>query len=110
MPQAYAPVPSTDDAGLRAASDTSSHHDPDSEKYEWTTRPQRGLQRRIPGAHWTWYLQAAMLSASVTLFIVSMCRMSGGAKDAVPTSWCKYSSQMRRSGKDGFKEGRVVAC
>ena len=84
MSQAYVPVPHNE-GSLQSHDDSSDEGQ--NEKWEW--RSEKRSLRNLPAAHWTWIVQAAMLSASITLFVVSMCRQSTGMSERIPTTWCK---------------------
>jgi hypothetical protein len=85
MPQAYKPV------ALEEHSPTSHDGACEDEKLDWTSE-KRTISNRLQNLavpHWTWMIQAVMLSASVTFFAVGLCMRTGKRADAIPTTWCR---------------------
>lgn len=88
MSQMYKPVPIEEEA---VQSREPSSEKSDSDKWEWQSDKRRNW-RSLANSNWAWLVQAVMMSVSVTLFAVSMCKQSSGKVDQVPTTWCKLKS------------------
>ena len=91
MSQAYKPLPLEEEQSIMSRDDAS-----ENEKWGWRSENKSRLHNQVQKfstSHWTWIVQAVLLSASITFFAVTMCmRSSGKQTNSVPTTWCKSSS------------------
>ncbi|KAF1956841.1 hypothetical protein CC80DRAFT_392219, partial [Byssothecium circinans] len=92
MSQAYKPVPVDDGR----SDDSSETLHPETDKWEWRNEDgKRRVRHSLPLSHWAWVVQAALLSCSVTLFVVSMCRQSTGKVEQIPTTWSPLNEAVK---------------
>lgn len=74
-----------------------------SEKTIWTARFDGGVVERVQ-KHWVWLLHAILLSASMTLFTLSLCNKTSHVSDTMVTerysAYCMFRSYPMRHGLD----------